>query len=75
MWLENQNYKLTRIDLLAITGLYDVDYRIVAACRNGTLCNIKRGWNEAKVIALLESQVRIHLKLNLVNLDLVKYSI
>ena len=44
---------------LAITGLYDVDYRIVAACRNGTLCNIKRGWNEAKVIALLESQVCI----------------
>ena len=54
---ENQNQELTRIYLLAITGLYDVDYRIVAACRNGTLCNIKRGWNEAKVIALLESQV------------------
>ena len=36
-----------------------MDYRIVAACRNGTLCTIKRGWTEAKVIALLESQVSL----------------
>ncbi|XP_059082200.1 Bardet-Biedl syndrome 1 protein homolog isoform X2 [Tigriopus californicus] len=41
---------------LSVTGLYDVDFRIVAACRNGTLCNLKRGWATAKTIALLESQ-------------------
>ncbi len=43
---------------LAVTGLYDVDYRIVAACRNGTICTLKRGWSEAKVLVMLESQVR-----------------
>ena len=41
---------------LAVTGLYDVDYRIVVACRNGTICTLKRGWTEAKVLTVLETQ-------------------
>ena len=41
---------------LAVTGLYDVDYRIVVACRNGTICTLKRGWTEAKVLTMLETQ-------------------
>eukprot|EP00093_Oithona_nana_P004818 04818.XXX_23556_31986_1 [CDS] Oithona nana genome sequencing. len=40
----------------AVNGLFDVDFRIVAACRNGTICTLKRGWSQAKVITLLESQ-------------------
>ena len=43
---------------LSVTGLYDVEFRIVAACRNGTLCTLRRGWQTAKTIAVLESQVR-----------------
>ena len=53
---------------LAVTGLYDVDYRIVVACRNGTICTLKRGWTEAKVLAMLETQVcvrDIHLQFNI----------
>jgi hypothetical protein len=34
-----------------------VDFRIVAACRNGTLCTLKRGWSTARTVAVLESQV------------------
>ncbi len=41
---------------LSVTGLYDVDFRVVAACRDGTLCTLKRGWPSAKVIAALDSQ-------------------
>ena len=41
---------------LSVTGLYDVDYRIVVSCRNGTLCTLKRMWTEAKTIAVLDSQ-------------------
>jgi len=40
-----------------MAGLYDVDFRIVAACRNGTLCTLKRGWSTARTVAVLESQV------------------
>ena len=43
---------------ISVTGLYDVEFRIVAACRNGSVCMLKRGWNTAKTIATLESQVR-----------------
>ncbi len=47
---------MTMKDFLLV-GLYDVEFRIVAACRNGTLCTLKRGWQEAKTIAVLDSQV------------------
>ena len=30
-------------------GLYDVEYRILVACRDGSLCYLKRGWPTAKV--------------------------
>ena len=41
---------------LSVTGLYDVEYRIVVACRNGALCALKRGWQTARVICPLDSQ-------------------
>lgn len=41
--------------LLSVTGLYDVEYRIVVACRNGNLYQIKKGKLVATVIEL-ESQ-------------------
>ena len=41
---------------LSVTGLYDVEYRIVVACRNGSLCVLKRGWQAARVICPLDSQ-------------------
>eukprot|EP01006_Ploeotia_vitrea_P050077 TRINITY_DN67408_c1_g1_i1.p1 TRINITY_DN67408_c1_g1~~TRINITY_DN67408_c1_g1_i1.p1 ORF type:complete len:609 (-),score=85.28 TRINITY_DN67408_c1_g1_i1:410-2236(-) len=40
---------------IVCTGLYDVDYRIVVACRNGNIYNIKNGDLQANVIEL-ESQ-------------------
>ena len=30
--------------------------RIVVACRNGTLCTLRRGWGTSKTIAVLETQ-------------------
>ena len=41
---------------LSVSGLYDVEYRIVVACRNGALCALKRGWQTARVICPLDSQ-------------------
>ena len=41
---------------LSVSGLYDVEFRIVVACRSGELCVLKRGWQTAKVITALESQ-------------------
>ncbi|CAB4059180.1 BBS1 [Lepeophtheirus salmonis] len=41
---------------LSVTGLYDVDFRIVISCRNGSLVCLKRGWQRAKSIALLGNQ-------------------
>ena len=37
-------------------GLYDVEFRIVVACRSGELCVLKRGWQAAKIITRLDSQ-------------------
>ena len=41
---------------LSVSGLYDVEFRIVVACRSGELCVLKRGWQTAKVITALDSQ-------------------
>ena len=41
---------------LSVTGLYDVEYRIVVACRTGQLCVLKRGWAAARVLTSLDSQ-------------------
>eukprot|EP00935_MAST-01C_sp_MAST-1C-sp1_P000776 g776.t1 len=37
---------------MAVTGLYDVDYRVVVACRNGSVYTIKNGEVAASVIEL-----------------------
>ena len=42
---------------LVSTGLYDVDFRIVAVCRDGTLCSLKRGFASAKILTQLSSLV------------------
>nr|CAD7442868.1 unnamed protein product [Timema bartmani] len=42
---------------VAATGLYDVEYRVVTACRDGSVCLVRRGWKEAKVLAQLSAQV------------------
>ncbi len=42
---------------LSVTGLYDVDYRVVVVCRNGVVCVLKRGWILAKTLAIMDSQV------------------
>ena len=41
---------------LNVMGLYDVEFRILVACRNGALCLLKRGWQVAKEICQLDSQ-------------------
>ena len=41
---------------LSVSGLYDVEFRIIVACRSGELCVLKRGWQSAKVISHLDSQ-------------------
>ena len=42
--------------LLSVSGLYDVEFRIIVACRSGELCVLKRGWQTAKIICPLDSQ-------------------
>ncbi|XP_068081966.1 Bardet-Biedl syndrome 1 protein homolog [Anabrus simplex] len=42
---------------LAATGLYDVEFRVIAACRDGNICLVRRGWKEARIIIQLSSQV------------------
>ena len=41
---------------LSVSGLYDVEFRLVAACRGGELCLVKRGWQAGRTIAQLDSQ-------------------
>ncbi|XP_023347799.1 Bardet-Biedl syndrome 1 protein homolog isoform X2 [Eurytemora carolleeae] len=41
---------------LTAAGLYDVEYRILVVCRDGSLCYLKRGWPAAKIISQLDSQ-------------------
>jgi Bardet-Biedl syndrome 1 protein len=41
----------------SISGLYDVEFRIVAACRNAKLYTIKKGGKSGKMICELSSQV------------------
>ncbi|XP_063232588.1 Bardet-Biedl syndrome 1 protein homolog [Bacillus rossius redtenbacheri] len=38
---------------LQASGLYDVQFRLVAACRDGSLSLVRRGWGAAKVLARL----------------------
>jgi len=42
---------------LSVSGLYDVEFRIVTACRDGKIYNLKRGSRSGKLIVELNSQV------------------
>ncbi|KAI4461307.1 bardet-biedl syndrome 1 protein [Holotrichia oblita] len=36
--------------VLQAAGMYDVEFRIVIACREGSICLLRRGWLEGKVL-------------------------
>ncbi|CAH0556153.1 unnamed protein product, partial [Brassicogethes aeneus] len=38
-------------------GLYDVEYRVVAACREGHVCVLRRGWLEGKSIIQSDADI------------------
>eukprot|EP00794_Sanderia_malayensis_P020242 gene20242-22224_t len=42
---------------LSVSGLYDVEFRIVTACRDAKIYNVKRGTRSGKLIIELHSQV------------------
>ncbi|OQR71213.1 Bardet-Biedl syndrome 1 protein-like [Tropilaelaps mercedesae] len=42
--------------MMDITGLFDVDYRILVACRDGCIYSLKRGQKSAKLCLELHSQ-------------------
>ncbi|XP_003740934.1 Bardet-Biedl syndrome 1 protein [Galendromus occidentalis] len=42
--------------MMDITGLFDVDYRILVACRDGCIYSLKRGQKSAKLCIELHSQ-------------------
>ncbi|KAG0729916.1 Bardet-Biedl syndrome 1 [Chionoecetes opilio] len=42
--------------ILSVTGLYDVEYRIIVACRNGQVYTLKRGSKVGRPTAELTSQ-------------------
>ena len=44
---------------LSVTGLYDVEYRILVACRNGAIYTVKRGTKVAVLSMELDTQVII----------------
>ncbi|ELT99525.1 hypothetical protein CAPTEDRAFT_108485, partial [Capitella teleta] len=41
---------------MSVSGLFDVEFRIVVACRNGGIYNFKRGVKEGKTVFELNSQ-------------------
>ena len=41
---------------LSVSGLYDVEYRIIVACRNGHIYTLKRGTKVGKPTVELSSQ-------------------
>lgn len=36
--------------VLQAAGMYDVEFRIIIACREGSICLLRRGWLEGKVL-------------------------
>jgi Bardet-Biedl syndrome 1 protein len=38
---------------LGVTGLYDVEFRIVVACRDGCIYLVRRGWTQARTLVQL----------------------
>jgi Bardet-Biedl syndrome 1 protein len=41
---------------LGATGLYDVEFRIVVACRDGCVYLVRRGWTQARTLVQLPAQ-------------------
>jgi hypothetical protein len=41
---------------LGVTGLYDVEFRIVVACRDGCIYLVRRGWTQARSLVQLPAQ-------------------
>jgi Bardet-Biedl syndrome 1 protein len=41
---------------LGVTGLYDVEFRIVVACRDGCIYLVRRGWTQARTLVQLPAQ-------------------
>ncbi|KAF0290811.1 Bardet-Biedl syndrome 1 protein [Amphibalanus amphitrite] len=42
--------------ILTVTGMFDVEYRMLIACRNGKIYTAKRGMEEGRLTAELSSQ-------------------
>jgi Bardet-Biedl syndrome 1 protein len=40
---------------LGVTGLYDVEFRIVVACRDGCIYLVRRGWTQARTLVQLSA--------------------
>ncbi|RZC38478.1 BBS1 and/or ACBP domain containing protein [Asbolus verrucosus] len=43
--------------IIKTTGMYDVEYRIVVACRENSVCILRRGWLEGKSIIQLTEDI------------------
>lgn len=43
--------------MLQAEGTYDVEFRIIAACREGLICFLRRGWLEGKVLIQTTSNI------------------
>jgi Bardet-Biedl syndrome 1 protein len=41
---------------LVATGLYDVEFRIAVACRDGCIYLVRRGWTQARILVQLPAQ-------------------
>ena len=45
--------------LLHVSGLYDVEFRVIVACRDGSVYILRRGNNNGKLLFSLNSQVEL----------------
>lgn len=41
---------------MVVTGLYDVEFRIAVACRDGCIYLVRRGWTQARNLVQLPAQ-------------------
>ncbi|PNF34883.1 hypothetical protein B7P43_G03122 [Cryptotermes secundus] len=41
---------------LVATGLYDVEFRVAVACRDGCIYLVRRGWTQARILVQLPAQ-------------------
>lgn len=47
----------SRPSIMACTGMFDVEFRCVVACRDGTVCLLRRDWLEGKVLLQASSTI------------------